>query len=52
MSVLERLDQLLIKGYITEKEHKEKTEAYVNTVINLYVKGVITKDELYNKLHY
>lgn len=51
MNTLGKLEQLLLNGEITEDEYKEKKEIYVETLLELYVKDLITKEQLYEKLN-
>ena len=40
-----------MQGKITEAEYKEKKAVYVETLLELYIKDLITKEELYEKLN-
>ena len=51
MNTLGKLEQLLLAGEITEEEYKERKETYVETVLEMYVMGVINKDQMYEKLN-
>lgn len=51
MSALGHLEQLLMNGEITEEEYKEKKAVYVETLLELYIKDIISKEELYEKLN-
>ena len=51
MNTLGRLEKLLIQGEITEEEYKEKKAQYVETLLELYIKDIITKDQLHEKLN-
>lgn len=51
MKTLGKLEQLLMAGKITEEEYKAKKAVYVETLLELYVKDLITKEELYEKLN-
>lgn len=51
MNTLGMLEQLLLKGEITEKEYKERKEVYVETILELYIKGIITKEKMLEKLN-
>lgn len=51
MNALGHLEQMLMTGRITEEEYKEKKTIYVETLLELYIKDIITKDELYEKLN-
>lgn len=49
--LLGKLEVLLLTGEITEEEYKEKKATYIDTLLELYVKDIITKEELYEKLN-
>ena len=51
MNTLGHLEQLLLSGEITEEEYKEKKTVYVETLLELYIKDIISKEELYEKLN-
>ena len=51
MNTLGKLEQLLMNGEITDEEYKERKEVYVETILEMYVTGIITKEELYKKLN-
>lgn len=51
MNALGILEQLLMQGEITEEEYKERKAVYVETILELYVKGIITKDQMQDKLN-
>lgn len=51
MNTLGRLEKLFMKGEITEEEYREKKTIYIETLLELYVKDLITKEELYEKLN-
>lgn len=51
MNALGHLEKLLLSGEITEEEYKEKKAVYVETLLELYIKDIITKEELYEKLN-
>ena len=51
MNTLGILEQLLMQGEITEDEYKERKAVYVETILELYVKGIITKDQMLEKLN-
>ena len=51
MNALGKLEKLLLSGEITEEEYKEKKAVYVETLLELYVKDIISKEELYEKLN-
>jgi hypothetical protein len=40
-----------MNGEITEDEYKEKKAVYVETILELYIKGIIDKDQMNEKLN-
>lgn len=51
MNPLGQLEQLLMNGEITEDQYKERKTTYVETILELYVNGIITKEQMYEKLN-
>ena len=51
MNTLGHLEQLLMKGEITEEEYKYRKMVYVETILELYIKGIISKEKLKEKLN-
>ena len=51
MNALGTLEKLFLTGEITEEEYKERKETYIETILELYVKGIIGKEQLYEKLN-
>lgn len=51
MNTLGHLEQMLFEGEITEEEYKEKKTVYVETLLDMYIKDIISKEELYEKLN-
>lgn len=51
MNTLGRLERMLMAGDITEEEYREKKSVYVETILELYCLGVITKEEMYEKIN-
>ena len=51
MNALGHLEQMLLAGEITEEEYREKKAIYVETLLELYINDIITKEELYEKLN-
>lgn len=45
------LERQLIDGEITEEEYKKKKAWYVETLLELYIKDIITEEELKEKLN-
>lgn len=48
--MLGHLEKMLISGEITEDEYKERKAAYVEMILELYIKGIISKEELLKKV--
>lgn len=51
MNTLGKLEQMLLDGEISEDQYKEKKAVYVEIVLEMYVKGIITKEEMYEKIN-
>lgn len=51
MNALGTLEKLLLAGEITEEEYKAKKAVYVETILELYVKGIIDKEQMQEKLN-
>lgn len=51
MNTLGKLEQLLMAGEITESEYLERKETYVEMILELYVLGIITKEQMQAKLN-
>lgn len=51
MNALGHLEKLLIAGEITEEEYKYKKAVYVETILELYIKGIISKEQMQEKLN-
>lgn len=51
MNTLGKLEQMLLDGEITEDEYKEKKAVYVETILELYIKGIINKEEMYERIN-
>lgn len=51
MNTLGHLEEMLMNGEISEEEYKERKAVYVETILEMYVMGIIGKDELYEKLN-
>lgn len=49
--IIGHLEMLLLKGEITEEEYKERKAVYVDTILELYVKGIISKEQMQEKLN-
>ena len=51
MNTLGKLEQLLLDGEITEEEYKERKEVYVEIILEMYIKGIITKEQMLDKIN-
>lgn len=51
MNALGHLEQMLLEGQITEEEYKERKAAYVETILEMYIKGLISKELMQEKLN-
>ncbi len=51
MNALGHLEKLLMQGEITEEEYKQRKADYVETILELYVLGIISKEQLQEKLN-
>lgn len=51
MNALGHLEKMLMDGQISEEEYKYKKAVYVETILELYIKGIISKEELNKKLN-
>lgn len=49
--MLGKLEQMLLSGEITEDQYKEKKTVYVETILELYIIGLITKEQMEEKLN-
>lgn len=51
MNTLGKLEKLLLAGDITEEEYKERKESYIEIVLEMYVMGIINKEQMYEKIN-
>ncbi len=51
MNTLGHLEKLLLSGEITEEEYKEKKAVYVETILELYINDIISKEQMQEKLN-
>lgn len=51
MNTLGKLEKMLMSGDITEEEYKERKAVYVETILELYVKGILSKEQMEEKLN-
>ena len=45
------LEDMLMNGEITEEEYKKKKTWYVETLLELYIRDIITEEELKERLN-
>lgn len=45
------LEKMFMEGQITEDEYKKKKAWYVETLLELYIRDIITEEELKEKLN-
>ena len=51
MNALGHLERLLLSGQITEEEYLQRKAVYVETILELYIKGIISKEVMQEKLN-
>ena len=51
MNALGHLEKMLLAGEITEEEYKKKKTIYIETLLELFIKDIITEEELKEKLN-
>ena len=51
MNTLGKLEQLLLNKEITEEEYKERKETYIETILEMYIMGIISKEQMNDKLN-
>jgi hypothetical protein len=51
MNALGHLEKMLIDGQITEDEYKERKTVYVETILEMYIMGILTKEQMEEKLN-
>lgn len=51
MNALGHLEKMLLAGEISEEEYKYKKAVYVETILELYIKGIISKEQMQEKLN-
>lgn len=51
MNTLGLLETLLVAGMITAEEYKERKAVYVESLLELYAVGILTHEELNEKLN-
>ena len=51
MNGLGRLEMALLAGEITEDEYKERKAEYIDRILELYVLGILTKEQMLERLN-
>lgn len=51
MNALGHLEKMLMAGEISEEEYKERKATYVETILEMYVMGIISKEQMQEKLN-
>jgi hypothetical protein len=51
VNTLGHLEKLLLAGEITEEQYRERKAVYVETILELYIKGIIDKEEMQKRLN-
>lgn len=51
MNTLGLLETLLVANMINAEEYKERKAAYVETILELYCRGIISKEEMQDRLN-
>ena len=51
MNALGHLEKMLLAGEITEEQYRERKAAYAETILELYIKGILTKEQMQEKLN-
>jgi hypothetical protein len=51
VNTLGKLEKLLLAGEINEEEYRKRKAVYVETILELYIKGIIDEKEMKAKLN-
>ena len=51
MNGIGMLEKMLMNGEISEEEYKERKAVYVETILEMYIKGIIDKEQMQAKLN-
>ena len=51
MNALGHLEKMLLDGEITEDEYKERKTTYIDLILEMYVKGLIDKEEMQKRIN-
>lgn len=51
MITIGHLERLFLDGEITEEEYRERKKVYLDTILEMYVNGILTEEELMERLN-
>lgn len=51
MNTLGHLEKMLLAGKISEEEYKERKAVYVEVILEMYVMGIISREQMQEKLN-
>ena len=51
MKTLGKLEKALLAGEITEDEYRKRKDVYLETLLDMYCMGIITQEQLYERLN-
>jgi hypothetical protein len=51
LNTLGKLEKLLLDGEITEEEYRNRKADYIDTILEMYAMGIITKEQLQDRLN-
>lgn len=51
MNIVGHLERMFLDGEITEEEYLERKNVYIETILEMYCLGMISKEELYERLN-
>ena len=49
--IIGHLERMLMTGEITEEQYKERKAVYVETILEMYIMGIISKEQMQEKLN-
>lgn len=50
-TMIGHLERMFLDGEITEEEYLERKKVYLDTILEMYIKGIITKEELMDRIN-
>lgn len=51
MNAIGHLEKMFLNGEITEEEYKKRKDFYVNTILEMYLKGIIDEKTMKERLN-